>query len=161
MKRMFRLLAAVLAVLTLSGCSLLASILSGRFTHSGEEIRTMDEIAYHRPDMDAIEAQYDKTIAMHTDGTGVRKLTQELEECYRLYQDFYTMDTLAELRYYHDMSDDYYAEEAAWCLEQQTAMDRLFDELLIASANCEQSDELEDFWGEDMLASYAGTSETS
>lgn len=166
MKRMIRLLAALLAVLlTFSGCSLLFGsslndILFGDADLRSNGLTTFAELSYHRPDMDAIEAQYEKTIRMHSDGSSIRKLTAELNECYRLYQDFYTMDTLAELRYYQDMTGSYYAEEAAWCMEQETEMNRLFDELLIASANCDRANELESFWGESLMEEYKGSEGT-
>lgn len=124
------------------------------------EPQSFSSVEYERPDMDAITAQYEKTIAMHTDGTDLSTLMQELDTCYGMYQHFDTMSTVAEIRSYIDMTDTYYADEAAWCLNAGAEMDQLFERLVIASANCDLAQELEkQFWGDGLIDAYGGIEE--
>lgn len=166
MRQIRQVLAVMIALLLLlTGCRMTFSF-SGTETTAAAETQslpqtatTFAEIHYLRPDMDALRTQFEKSISMHTDGTKLDALLDELERCYELYCDFYTMDTIAELRSYIDVSDDFYADETAFCLEAEAEVDQLFEQLMIAGANCEYADKLEErFWGEGLIGSYGGVS---
>lgn len=107
------------------------------------------QIVYSRPDLEAIRASYEGLIAdLKADVLSADFAVPRLEELYDLYNEFYTMDTVAELRYYHDVTDSFYADESDWFLENEPVMDQLFEELCDASANCSIGEELDKaFWG--------------
>ncbi len=157
MKRYIGLIAAALAiVLVFSGLQ----YLKNKNKNKPLELDTFASVEYVRPDMDAITEQFEKTIAMHTDGTDINTVIRELGVCYGMYQHFYTMYTVAEVRSYIDMTDPFYAEESAWCLNASAEMDQLFERLVIASANCDFAQELENrFWGDGLISAYGGVEE--
>lgn len=157
MKKYTGLIAAILAfVIVFFGLQ----YLNGKNRNQTPEVESFASIAYERPDMDAITDQFEKTIAMHTDGTSLNTLMQELDTCYTMYVHFYTMSTVAEIRSYIDMTDTFYAEESAWCLNASAEMDQLFERLVIASANCDHAQELEErFWGDGLIDTYGGIEE--
>lgn len=157
MKRITRILAVFLTAVLLTGCGNMINILQDKADLRSNGLSTFDEIEYIRPDLDAIRAQYEKTVTMHTDGSSMKKLLRELQTCWDLYRDFYTMDTVAEIRYYQDVTDGYYEEESAFCMEAEAEIEQLFERLEIESANCEKAEQLEEqFWGEGLLELYKG-----
>lgn len=157
MKRITRILAVFLMLTLLTGCSNMMHILQDRADLRSNGLSTFDELEYSRPDMEAIRTQFEKTLAMHKDGTGMKKLLDALYDCWELYLDFFTMDTVAELRSYQDVTDTFYADEAAFCLDAEAEVDQLFEQLQIAGANCEKKEQLEqEFWGEGTLDDYVG-----
>lgn len=157
MKRIIKVIAVLLCVTVLTGCMRIFKMLTEQNDARRDGLTTFDAIQYVRPDLDALEAQFEKTIAMHTDGSDVNVLLEELNTCWDMYLDFYTMDTVAEARSYLNMANSYYAGEAAYCLEAEATVDQLFEELEIASANHEKAETLEaEFWGDGLIDSYAG-----
>lgn len=120
------------------------------------------EIVYTRPDMDAIAEYYGETMeALLENRLSLQEAVSRLEACYSRYDDFYTMQAIADLRYYHDITDTYYADESDWFLEQEPEMDRLFNELCSASANSELGEKLdEEFWGGWTVDTYRGQEKT-
>lgn len=157
MKRIIRIVAVFLCLTLLCGCTSIPALLSKLDIPDKTEketISTFSEIAYVRPDMDAISAQYETTVAMHADSSK-SELLDALQTCWEQYLDFYTMSTVAEIRSYIDMTDTYYADEAAFCTDAQPQMDQLFEQLQIASANCDLAEELEEgFWGDGLISTY-------
>ena len=116
------------------------------------------EIPYRRPDMTAITERYEALIAaLEADKLSEDEAISQLEQVYSLYDDFYTMQAVADLRYYHDVTDSFYAVESDWFLENEPKMDQLFDELCSASANCALAETLDSrFWGDWVVDSYGG-----
>lgn len=115
-------------------------------------------IEYRRPDMAAFRALYETLIAdLEADRLSTREGVTRLQEAYDAYNDFYTMSTVAELRYHHDITDSRMAEEYDWCLEQEAQVDQLFERLCSASANCGNAEALdEEFWGGWVVEAYRG-----
>ena len=116
------------------------------------------EIEYVRPDLETITEQYESLIeGLEGNTLPLKEALPLLEDCYALYDDFYTMDTVAELRYYHDITQSYYADETEWFLENEPEMDQLFEALCSASANCEIARDLDrEFWGDWVVDAYQG-----
>ncbi|MBQ1411511.1 MAG: hypothetical protein IIY94_09565 [Oscillospiraceae bacterium] len=127
-------------------------------TASEDRMPKFSDITYTRPDMDAITEEYTSlTAALKENSLSMREALPQVRECYQDYDNFYTMQTVAELRYYHDITDAYYAEESEWFLEQETEMDRLFTDLCTASANSNLGEALdEQFWGGWTVDAYRG-----
>lgn len=115
-------------------------------------------IEYRRPDMAAFSELYETLIAdLEADRLSTREGVSRLQEAYDAYNDFYTMSTVAELRYHHDITDSRMAEEYDWCLEQEAQVDQLFERLCSASANCGNAEALdEEFWGGWVVEAYRG-----
>ena len=116
------------------------------------------EIIYIRPDLEALRSSFESLIAdLETDKLSVKEAVDRLETCYSLYDDFYTLDTVAELRYYHDVTDLFYADESDWFLEAEPEVDQLFESLCTASANSPKGEELDEkFWGGWTVDAYRG-----
>ena len=158
-----RLIMMVIAFLILLGYAVSGSDSTERMPSEREEAEPADmpkfsEIVYTRPDMDAIPEAYEALIKdLSENKLSLKQAISRVDDCYNLYDEFYTMRTVAELRYYHDITDTYYADESDWFLNQEPEMDRLFNELCSASANSELGEQLdEEFWGGWTVDSYRG-----
>ena len=159
MKRSLTAAAALLLALLFSGCALLNELLDGalrdRDEGGGNNVK-FSEIVYRRPDLETLSADFETLIsALEKEELSVRKAVSRLEKVYGAYNDFYTMDNVAELRYYHDVTDSFYADECDWFLENEPTVDQLFEELCYASANCSIAEELDErFWGGWVIDAY-------
>ena len=158
-----RLIMMVIAFLILLGCAVSGSDSTERMPSEREEAEPADmpkfsEIVYTRPDMDAITEAYEALIKdLSENKLSLKQAISRVDDCYNRYDEFYTMRTVAELRYYHDITGTYYADESDWFLNQEPEMDRLFNELCSASANSELGEQLdEEFWGGWTVDSYRG-----
>ena len=117
------------------------------------------EIVYTRPDLEALTRDFESLIRdLEADAISVEEGVSRLQSCYDAYDNFYTMDTVAELRYYHDVTDSFYADESDWLLEREPEVDQLFESLCTASANCAKARELDEkFWGGWVVDAYGGS----
>jgi hypothetical protein len=155
------------ALLLTSGCSSILETLDHIFVDEDErpgqsesdgDMPKFSEIEYVRPDLDAISETYEALIAdLEANKLTVSEGVRRLGRCYELYDDFYTQDTVAELRYYHDVTDTFYADEYDWFYENEPEMSRLFEALCSASANCDNGETLDKrFWGGWTVDAYRG-----
>lgn len=160
------------AMLLSSGCSLLAEVIGGLIGNGSDrpgedgsagDMPKFSKIVYERPDLDALTADFEGLIAdLKGEKLDGKQAVSRLEEVYAAYDDFYTLDAVAELRYYHDVTDSFYADECDWFLENEPTVDQLFEELCWASANCPIAEELDkQFWGGWVIDSYAGEESAS
>ena len=154
------------AMLLTSGCSLIFDVIDEIFKdrdESGGDMPKFSKIAYERPDLDALTADFEAlTDDLKGEKLSVFKAVSRLEEVYDAYNDFYTMDAIAELRYYHDVTDSFYADECDWFLESEPTVDQLFEGLCWASANCSIARELDEkFWGGWVVDAYGGEEESA
>ena len=153
------------AMLLTSGCSLLAEVIGGLMEDGdgGGDMPKFSKIAYQRPDLDVLTAKFEELIAdLEGEKLSAEQGVSRLEEVYSAYNDFYTLDVVAELRYYHDVTDSFYADECDWFLENEPAVDQLFEELCWASANCSIAQELDEkFWGGWVVDAYGGEEESA
>ena len=154
-KPVFLYVIIILAGLLYLGSKLFVS--SGRSDDDGE-MPKFSKIVYTRPDLDAITADYEALIAdLEGNKLNVEQAVNRLQACYDKYNDFCTLNQVAELRYDHDITDSYYADEYEWFLDAQPEMDRLFGSLCKASANCEIGETLDEkFWGGWTVDAYRG-----
>ena len=161
--------AAMLAVfLFCTGCGLvldaIGEVLSDKDGREQKgDMPRFSEIEYQRPDLEALTGAFEGLIGdLEADKLSLKEAVSRLEEVYDAYDEFYTMDTVAELRYYHDVTDSFYADECEWFLDNEPEVDRLFEELCWASANCAKAEELdEEFWGGWVVDSYGGQEESA
>lgn len=155
----FRLLALVLAlVMLLTGCSLelpayarmmLANYIPYRY----------EDMTYTRPDVDGLLEAMDEcmTAAAQPD---FDQLEDALSECLIQYYDFSTENTLAEIKYYTDMTDTYWTEEHDYCLDNSSQVSAAMDQLLYALADSPHREmlETEEYFGEGFFDDYEGES---
>lgn len=149
-KRMLSLTAAVLAALMLCACA------AGTARADGD-VPSFGDMEYTRPDPAALEACVISAEDALDAGEATEDVTALLDECYAEYYSFSTMYTLAEIRYMQDMSDEYYAQEYAWCAENYAAVQQLMERLYISCASSDAARELEEqyFW-EGFTGEYGG-----
>lgn len=174
MKWTRRVLAALIlaAMLLSSGCGPVYDAIDAIFAdptgqpgQSGTDGRKprFSKIVYERPDLDALTAEFEALIAdLREEKLDGKQAVSRLKEVYAAYDDFFTLDAVAELRYYHDVTDSFYADECDWFLENEPAVDQLFEELCWASANCSLAGELDkQFWGGWVVDAYGGQEESA
>ena len=163
------------AMLLSSGCGLVFDAIDAVFADptgqagssgqsgSGGKQPKFSEIPYERPDLEALTADFEDLIdALEGEKLTEKQAVSRLEEVYAGYDDFYTMDVVAELRYYHDVTDSFYADECDWFLDSEPTVDQLFEELCYASANCSIAETLdEEFWGGWVVDAYAGEEQSA
>lgn len=159
MKEKIAALLALLLVLslTLGGCAVRKNSDPEPDAQQGD-MPKFSEIKYRRPDLSAFEALYENLIAdLDANRLSTEDGVARLQEAYDAYNEFYTMSTVAELRYHHDITDSRWADEYDWCLEQGAQVDQLFERLCSASANCDNAAALdEEFWGGWVVDAYQG-----
>ena len=154
------------AMLLCSGCSLIFDVIDEIFregNESGGDMPKFSKIVYERPDLDALTADFEALIAdLEGEKLSMEQAVSRLEDVYSSYNVFYTLDVIAELRYYHDVTDSFYADECDWYLENEPTVDQLFEELCYASANCSIAQELDEkFWGGWVVDAYGGEEESA
>ena len=157
-KRKKALLSLLLALLMLTGCggagqtgkSLAEAISSfslGGAQHSLGMVHFAD-MAYTRPDLEALRADVAAAEEALTSGVPFMKTRGLLDSCFDGYYSYYTMYTLADIRSCQDLTDEFYAAEYSWCGENYAVVQQLFDELYYACAASSLARELEEkyFW---------------
>lgn len=179
MRRKWARAAAVIAVLLVflftAGCGIIFDVVyemldNGSETEgqdssgeqSGGRLR-FSKLRYERPDLEALTADFESLISdLEADRLELGKALERLKKVYAAYDNFYTMEEVADLRWYHDVTDSFYADESDWFLENEPTVDQLFEELCSASANCSLAGELdEEFWGGWVVDSYGGETDSA
>ena len=160
MKRIYKLIALLLvAALLLSGCSSAAfrqwaqSLLGLRVMH-------FSDIEYSRPDMEQFRQQLDNCLQGAKEDTKAKTLMNKVFDLYDTYYLFYTNYKLANIYYYKDLTDTYWAEEYSYCLENVSEIDAGIDQLLYALADSKLKPELEaeEYFGAGYFDAYTGQS---
>ena len=161
---------AILVVLIVSLLSGLGnrqtSLLGGLFGRSNGRdsalpICRFDEMPYERPDLTAMRDKVDEIEELLDSGARFRKVTGALDEFYALYYSAQTMSTIADIRNCQDLTDDYYAEEYAWCSAASAEIGQLVEELFLACGSSTLADRLEkDYFWEGFLDEYGSDSES-
>ena len=82
------------------------------------------ELPYVRPDMDDFQGLVDGLCQEAASSRDADGLLDRLFEYYDAYDEFYTMLSLADIRYSLDLTDEFYAGEYAWLLEQSAQLDK-------------------------------------
>ena len=141
-----RILALLLSLLLLSGCGLTA----GAEGSQEDEMIPFGQIAYERPehlpeDFDRAAEQVSSALDR---GRPLKRVIALLDDCMVLYNHFLTMYMVAEIRSYADLTDDFYAEEYAWCQEAEAGMQQRMEELYLTCGGSDMAQRLEEeyFW---------------
>lgn len=106
------------------------------YTVGDYDLMAFDKMPYERPDMDALEELFTSTTAYAGEATDQdgRTLASKLNLCWDAYDEFYTLETLAMLRSDIDQTDEYYAGEYEFFMENDVKVDEWLDQLLTACA---------------------------
>ena len=122
-----------------------------------EAIVPFSEMVYTRPDVD----QLIDDIHVLEDALEEGKMRlREIEELIDVvYADYYTFSTMYNLCNVHsdlDMTDEYYADEYAWCDEQSAVVQDMIDEMYFACGGSKYAQKLEeDYFWEGFAEEYA------
>ena len=166
-----RLLACVLALFMLSGCSALGraedvfsqggGLNTKAVTGRENGMVSFDEMVYERPDLEALRAAVSEVEEGLDSGLSYSKIREMLDNCYEQYYHFYTMYNLSDIRSCQDLTDEYYAAEYQWCSENFSVVQQLFDEMYYACAASSLGETLEEkyFW-DGFLDDYSDESES-
>ena len=120
-----------------------------------ENIIPFADMAYTRPELAEMEAAAALVTSLAAEESNGDDVIEALAECDRLYYNAYTMYALAEIRYYLNMTDDYWSEEFTACEEITLEIDVIVEEMYVELANspCAQRVE-DDYYGEGFVEAY-------
>lgn len=157
-KKLCGCIAMILCVLTLASCTF-GALWRGGDDALRAECPRFDDIEYVRPDTASLEAAVTAVESALTKGAALREVISLLDECFIAYFDAVTMHTLAEIRYFHNMTDEYYAEEYAYCSSTASELQQLVERLYTACASSPLGAELEgEYFWEGFMEEYGGGS---
>lgn len=112
------------------------------------------EMEYVRPDVESLYADFDALTERATSGKDAEALLHDYYELYERYTSFYSMDTLANIRYSLNTTDTYYKEEYDFCEEETPILEEKLEALNKAFAASPSRDDLEElYFGEDYFES--------
>ena len=158
-----RLLALLLALaVLLTGCADVdeyVRLLRTYITGSVPVVR-FDDMEYTRPDTAAFLDYHAKCLELARSGEDFEALEENIWLLYDEYYDFSTQYALADIRFSQDMTDLYWEEEYAFCLEASAEVDAGMDQLFYVLAESEFREELEreDLFGPGFFDAYSGES---
>jgi hypothetical protein len=164
MKKMFRILAVVLALcLVLTGC---AGLNFGEYFQQlgallgAKLLMPYDQMEYTRPDMEQFQKTLEDCCARAESEKKLDKLVQIIYEFYGVYDDFYTGYALAMIGYSKDQTDTYWQEEYEFCTENTAQVDAGLDRFYRVLAKSPLRSELEGeaYFGAGYFDSYEGDS---
>ena len=158
--RMIALLVALALLLT--GCSGVNDFwrLMNTYITGNVPVVRFDDMAYTRPDLAAFQDYHAQCVELARSGEDFKALEENVWLLYEAYYDFCTMYSLADIYYSRDMTDLYWEEEYAWCMEASAEVDAGMDRLFYVLAASEFREELErdDLFGEGFFDAYLGES---
>lgn len=154
MKRnLLKLISLSLCLVLLCGCTAGDSIFSrlGDFLYSDFtriNVPDFSDMKYSRPDLKSFGEDVDELKSALEYGDDYDYICSLIDQCYAHYYNFDTMYTLSNIRYCHDNSDAYYAEEYFWCEENFPLAQQLMDEMYYACGGSDIAVKLENdvFW---------------
>ncbi len=136
MKRMLALLLA--AVLLLTGCSSGLSL-----PGLEEEYVRYQDMAYERPDMDALQATLAESCETARTSKNLNTVMEAIYDYYDAYDWFYTNYDLAYIEYCRDTTSDQWWEEYEYCVQYAADVEAGLEELYVALADSPIRDQLE------------------
>ena len=164
-KKHLTVLSIFLAVCLLCGCGGIPTALSGLFTQEREEYAVNElcrfsDMPYKRPDLDAMRAKAAE-IEEALNGTArFRRVTELLDDFFTMYNTADTMITIADIRNCQDLTDEYYAEEYAWCSAALAEIGQIVEQVYLACGSSRFAERLErDYFWEGFLEDYGPESE--
>lgn len=148
MKRIFALILA--AALLLTGCASMS-------LREAFDVVKFGDMVYTRPDLAALEQVLENSCALAAEGTDVDAVLDGVWDFYDAYDAFYTAYCLANVRCDHDLTDEYWQEEYAYCIENAPAVDAALEKLYCALADSPLRQELEaEYFGYGFFDGYEG-----
>ena len=162
-KLSIRLLALILALaLLLTGCAEVDEYvrLLRTYISSSVPVVRFDEMEYTRPDTAAFQEYHAKCMELAQNGGDFEALEENIWLLYDEYYDFSTQYSLADIRFCQDMTDLYWEEEYAFCMEASAEVDAGMDRLFYVLADSEFREQLEreDLFGPGFFDDYSGES---
>lgn len=153
MKTCLRLLALVLCVCLLTGCSLMP----GQDELAKMGLTAYSDMIYVRPDMEKLEQSLNTALEAAA-GTDFDRIIQTIYDFYEDYDRFFTSYSLADLRYSADLTDTHWEEECDFCAANSPRVDAMLEELYYALAQspCLAELEGEEYFGPGYFDSYQG-----
>ncbi len=154
---LFRLLACLLAI------AVLVFIVSRVIRPAEDIIPPSDRgtipyssMVYERPDTDALFSMIDAMAESGGSGS-YGEITGTLDEIYSQYWSFYTMYTLADIKFSVDTTDEYYMGECLFFSENAPVLDQKMDEMFSALSRSPMAARLDrDYFGSSYLSAYSG-----
>lgn len=92
------------------------------------------EMVYERPDTEAMFDAFDELIERGKSSENADALLDAFENVYDQYINFYSMDSLANIRHSLDTTDSYYSAEYDWCEAQTPSVEEKLELLYKAFA---------------------------
>lgn len=114
-----------------------------------------EDLEYTRPDIDALNGAFDTATAAVGDGHSAEQVLELFYDAYDLYYRFYTMETLANIRYYGEMSNEFYKGEYEFCSQTAPDVEEKLERFLKTCAESPMKARLEElYFGEGELDRY-------
>ena len=170
--RLIALLLSIIMLLSLCACGLVDAIYpdcSDLFAESTfntaalnrDNIVAFEQMEYTRPDVDAIQDKADEVISLLNRFFKLREVIEGLNGYFTLYNNFYTMSSIANIRCDADTEDEFYREEHGFCSEAASAVELCTDELLLACSNYALCDYLDENYFFGYLSEYYSVTDGS
>lgn len=105
------------------------------------------ELSYERPDIAAAEEHFAELSELACSGE-YRELRESINLCWDDFMTFNEMYEIAQMRFYHDMTDEFYGEEFRFLSENEARMYQLLDGFYYDCAASPYGERLErdEFW---------------
>lgn len=147
-KHILKLIAVLLAVVLLSGCSSFGMPVS------------FGQMEYARPDVTALEQKLNAVNEMLPEAKSAKQIMDSFYDFYYDYLAFATNYSLAYIHYCQDLTDIYWEQEYNYCMEHTTWVDAGYDQLLYDLADSPFVEDLESdqYFGADFFDEYQGDS---
>ncbi|MBE6038203.1 MAG: hypothetical protein E7218_03250 [Anaerofustis stercorihominis] len=120
------------------------------------EVVSYDDMVYKRPDPDDVMDAYNKACEA-SEGYDAEYILECVFDYYDEYDWFYTYYSLADLKYCHDLTDEYWEDECNFFAENIPQVDASLENLYYELAESPCRDQLEEeFFGEGYFEAYDG-----
>ncbi len=148
-----KLTALLLALVLLTGCTALQT------APNGTQITKFEDMTYSRPNLNQLQRALDTALESAQE-TKVRDILDAVYGFYDEYDAFYTNYALADIHTSQNLTDIYWEQEYAWCMENISAADAALEELYRALAVSPAREQLESdaYFGPGFFDSYEGDS---
>lgn len=112
------------------------------------ELVPFDQMPYVRPELESLSEAIDAVGAALDAGEPYENIEKLLDACDEIYCNFDTMASIAFIRSCQDMTDEYYADEYAWCNDASAQVNQLIEDLYFLCGMSDMAQELEEkyFW---------------
>ena len=156
-KRLLCLFLVILLSGVLSGCNLI-SLLLGPWVYPERPTVAFSEMTYERLDVDGyLEKVSAATQTITENKVSYKKQFNKLTDLNEGYWDYYTMYTLAYIRYAINTNDTFYKDEYVYLGEKRPTLSQALENLYVACSQSKYKGKFEqDYFGEGYLDQYKG-----